>query len=488
VRTAAELRFQIAATGRIEMLGQWKLNDLNRGATAAEPSSVFVFKSLYSPIVAVGSLVFFASYWGEPFGGPYVLVAVLAFFGAADFLEIAQAPQGGVRLSAIRSLIEITLRWAVISGFIFGLLYLSRIAAYLDDNVLLSWALATPIFLWAGEIVLLRLGLSRIPTRRAVVVGMTDLGLRLVDKLQEDALLRTDVLGFFEDRSPARLPANSTRRVLGKSADLFDFVIANHINVVYITLPMNRDSRIVRLLDALLDSTVSIYFVPDVFVFNLIQPRFDVVSGIPVVAVRESPFYGMNGATKRLVDIALASAAIIALSPVWLFVAAGVGLGSKGPVIFKQRRYGLDGKEIVVYKFRSMSVLEDGDKSYTQVSRNDVRVTPFGSFIRKTSLDELPQLLNVLEGSMSIVGPRPHAVAVNEQYRRLIPSYMVRHKVKPGITGWAQVNGYRGGDDLESMTKRISCDLDYLNNWSLRLDILIMIKTAALIWSDSRAY
>ena len=125
---------------------------------------------------------------------------------------------------------------------------------------------------------------------------------------------------------------------------------------------------------------------------------------------------------------------------------------------------------------------------FTAVSRNDARVTRFGAFIRATSLDELPQLFNVLEGSMSIVGPRPHAIAVNEQYRRLIPGYMVRHKVKPGITGWAQVNGYRGGDDIVSMTKRIELDLDYLRHWSLGLDLLIILRTATLVWNDRHAY
>jgi putative colanic acid biosynthesis UDP-glucose lipid carrier transferase len=243
-----------------------------------------------------------------------------------------------------------------------------------------------------------------------------------------------------------------------------------------------------RLLEVLRDSTVSIYFVPDLFVFNLVQARFDLVHGIPVVSVRESPFYGYHGISKRMCDLAVSLVAFLLLSPVLVAVALGVKATSPGPILFKQRRYGLDGKPIIVYKFRSMTVTEDGDKAYTQVSRNDARVTRFGAFMRRTSLDELPQLINVLEGTMSIVGPRPHAVAVNEQYRRLIPSYMVRHKVKPGITGLAQVNGYRGGDDLDSMTKRVDLDLVYLSQWSLRMDMLIILKTAVMVWTDRRAY
>ncbi|PZN26898.1 MAG: undecaprenyl-phosphate glucose phosphotransferase, partial [Proteobacteria bacterium] len=219
-----------------------------------------------------------------------------------------------------------------------------------------------------------------------------------------------------------------------------------------------------------------------------VQPRFDLVNGVPVLAVCESPFYGVRGIAKRLIDIVIAVTALVLLSPVMLAIALAVRLTSPGPVIFKQTRYGLDGKEIVVYKFRSMRVTEDGRTRYTQVTRQDARVTRVGAFIRSTSLDELPQLFNVLEGSMSIVGPRPHAVAVNEQYRRLIPGYMVRHKVKPGITGWAQVNGFRGGDDLGSMRQRIAFDLEYLQNWSLALDLLIILRTAFVVWNDRHAY
>jgi putative colanic acid biosynthesis UDP-glucose lipid carrier transferase len=301
-------------------------------------------------------------------------------------------------------------------------------------------------------------------------------------------LLRTDVLGFFEDRHPSRVTAQTSHPILGTCQDAAEFIAQHEVSVVYITLPLSRDPRIMALLETLRDCTASIYFVPDLFGCSLIQARIDQVRGIPLVAVRESPFYGMRGAAKRLVDISVAGLFIVLLAPVLSGIAIAVKLTSAGPVIFRQRRYGLDGKEIVVYKFRSMTVTEDGANTYTQVSRQDARVTPLGAFLRRMSLDELPQLFNVLEGSMSIVGPRPHAIAVNEQYRRLIPSYMIRHKVKPGITGWAQVHGYRGGDDLELMSKRIEYDLDYLRNWSLGLDIAILVRTVAIVWRDSTAY
>ena len=263
----------------------------------------------------------------------------------------------------------------------------------------------------------------------------------------------------------------------------------NQIDQVFITLPMSRDARIVAMLEALHDSTASIYFVPDIFAFNLIQARFDILGGVPVVAVRETPFYGAAWLVKRVSDVRSPSRSA-------LLAGAGAGRGrarrsacdSPGPVLFRQKRYGLDGREILVLKFRSMSVTEDGKQAFSAASRGDARITRVGAFLRRTSIDELPQLFNVLEGSMSIVGPRPHAVAMNEHYRREIPGYMVRHKVKPGITGWAQVNGFRGGDDLESMRKRIELDLAYLRHWSLWLDLRILFKTISVVLTDRHAY
>ena len=195
----------------------------------------------------------------------------------------------------------------------------------------------------------------------------------------------------------------------------------------------------------------------------------------------------MNGVLKRASDIVFASVLIALLWPLMLAVALGVRMSSPGPIIFKQRRYGLYGERILVYKFRTMLVCEDG--SITQAKRDDPRVTRIGRFLRRTSLDELPQLFNVLFGSMSLVGPRPHAVAHNEEYRKLIDGYMLRHKVRPGITGWAQVNGLRGEtESLEKMTRRVEYDLHYLRNWSLALDISILLRTVRIVLRDRNAY
>ncbi len=456
--------------------------------TSGDPSVVFFINTLLCPVVTLLSLALSLAFWSEPFRGPYLIVAFLAFIGVADFLRLPNLKGQQSIFTSLRFLFDTALRWFVVFGIILGLLYFSGITDRLNNNVLLTWVLSAPLLLWGGQLAALHWGLHRVPPRRAVVVGITDLGIQLERHLSDDPLLCTDVIGFFEDRSPDRVPQACRGSILGQAVHLPDFILQNNVDIVYITLPMTRHPRILRLLEVLRDSTVSIYFVPDLFVFNLVQARFDLVHGIPVVSVRESPFYGYHGISKRMCDLALSLVAFLLLSPVLVAVALGVKVTSPGAILFKQRRYGLDGKPIVVYKFRSMTVTEDGDTAYTQVSRNDVRVTRFGAFIRKTSLDELPQLFNVIEGTMSIVGPRPHAVAVNEQYRRLIPSYMVRHKVKPGITGLAQVNGYRGGDDLDSMTKRVDLDLAYLSQWSMRMDFLIILKTVVMVWADRRAY
>jgi putative colanic acid biosynthesis UDP-glucose lipid carrier transferase len=251
---------------------------------------------------------------------------------------------------------------------------------------------------------------------------------------------------------------------------------------------MATQPRIMKLLDALNDTTASIYFVPDMFINNLMQGRIEAVGKVPVVAVCESPFTGVNGMIKRGSDIVLSILILLLVSPIMLMIALCIMFTSPGAIIFQQRRYGLNGEQILVSKFRSMTVCEDGD-TIQQAHKNDSRITPVGAFLRKTSLDELPQFFNVLQGRMSIVGPRPHAVAHNELYRTMIKGYMVRHKVKPGITGWAQVNGWRGETDtLDKMKMRIDYDLAYLQNWSLALDLYIIFKTIIVVIKDKHAY
>src|SRR5471032_3286080 len=267
-----------------------------------------------------------------------------------------------------------------------------------------------------------------------------------------------------------------------------DFIETHGVKDVFITLPLTSQPRIQSLLESLQNTTASIHFVPDIFGVSVIQGRLEDMGGVPVVGLMVAPFTGINGFVKRSSDIVLSALILLLISPVLAVLAIGVKMSSPGPVIFRQRRTGLDGEIIEVYKFRSMRATDNGSV-VVQATRGDSRITPFGAFIRKTSLDELPQFVNVLQGRMSIVGPRPHAVAHNEQYRKLVKGYMLRHKVKPGITGWAQVNGLRGETaTLDKMEARIQYDLDYLRRWSLLLDLWIIGRTVLVVAQRENAH
>lgn len=333
-----------------------------------------------------------------------------------------------------------------------------------------------------------RLLLAAASNRKAVFAGYNEVSITLAKRLERDPALCLKASGFFDDRSAGRLGLDSHTQLNGTLKELSAFVKKNSVDVIFVSLPLRHLKRVMDLLDDLRDTTASIYYIPDVFVFDLIQARSTEISGIPVVAMCETPFYGYRGIAKRLLDITVSLLAVVLLSPILLLVAFAVKFSSPGPVIFKQRRYGLDGSEIAVYKFRSMKVTEDGAK-IQQASKTDSRITPIGRFLRRSSLDELPQLINVLQGKMSLVGPRPHAVAHNEEYRKLIKGYMLRHKVPPGITGLAQVSGCRGETArLEDMEARVKYDIEYLRHWSLWLDVKIILMTAFKIIRDDQAY
>ena len=319
-------------------------------------------------------------------------------------------------------------------------------------------------------------------------MGAGPLGVKVARALVDGEDQGIDFVGYFDDRTDQRVHEGASRQRLGGLNDVAEYIRQHGIREVFITLPLGSQPRIVQLLEGMQGTTASIFFVPDVFGISIIQGRLQDINGVPVVGICETPFTGTNELVKRVSDVVLATLIIILISPLLLALAIGVKLSSPGPVLFKQRRNGLDGEEIVVYKFRSM-VSQDNGPVVRQATKNDPRVTRFGAFLRRTSLDELPQFFNVVQGHMSIVGPRPHAVAHNEEYRRIIKAYMVRHKVKPGITGWAQVHGHRGETDtLEKMQARVEYDLEYLRNWSIGLDLQIIVRTIRLVFFDRNAY
>jgi putative colanic acid biosysnthesis UDP-glucose lipid carrier transferase len=387
--------------------------------------------------------------------------------------------------------IALLLRWLVVLGALLALGYVTRFSQYYPRRIVLTWACLTPA-LTIGAALALRELLDQLLSnpanaRKAVIAGCTESSQALADRLVEGNDSCLALAGFFDDRGGDRLNVNSQMRLLGKLADLPEFVKKAEVDVVFVALPIRHLSRVMALVDALRDTTASIYYVPDIGVFDLIQSQSASMAGIPVISMCETPFYGHRVVAKRIMDVTLAATMLLLLAPVMLLMAVLIHATSAGPVIFKQRRYGLNGEQIVIRKFRTMTVVEDG-ASIVQVSKADSRLTKLGQFLRRYSLDELPQLINVLQGSMSLVGPRPHAVAHNELFRTLIKGYMVRHKVLPGMTGWAQVNGLRGETKtLDQMEARVRYDLEYLRRWSLKFDLEILLKTALRVLNDSNA-
>jgi putative colanic acid biosysnthesis UDP-glucose lipid carrier transferase len=388
--------------------------------------------------------------------------------------------------------VDVLSSWVMLSAILLLCGYATRSLQYFDADVLIAWLALTPVLQWlaamAGKAALWRWAAQAKTRRLVVVVGAGNLGVKVAKALLAGKDSGAAFGGYFDDRADDRLHPDALSQRLGGLAGLPAYIAENGVREVYITLPLGSQPRIVDLLERVQGTTASLYFVPDVFGISIIQGRLQDMNGVPVVGICETPFTGTNQLVKRISDVILASLILAIVSPVMLLLALGVKLSSPGPVLFAQRRNGLDGGEITVYKFRSMTSQDNG-ASVPQAKRGDPRVTRFGAFIRRTSLDELPQFFNVLQGSMSIVGPRPHAVAHNELYRQVIKAYMVRHKVKPGITGWAQVNGQRGETDtLDKMQARVEFDLEYLRNWTLRLDLQIIARSVRFLFVDRRAY
>lgn len=333
-------------------------------------------------------------------------------------------------------------------------------------------------------------------TRRVAVIGSGVLASKVSSNISEASWFGFKNIGFFDDRTDSRNIGSGQGKPFDQHAGTlsgsFEAIVSmaekGEVDVIFIALPMRAEERIKRILERLENSVATVYVVPDLFVFQLLHAKSIDLNGIPAVGLIGEPNQGVDGVVKRIEDIVLGSVMLAIAALPMLFIALLVKLSSKGPVIFRQTRYGLDGRLIKVMKFRTMTVCEDTEL-VTQATRNDLRVTPLGRILRRFSLDELPQLLNVIGGSMSIVGPRPHAVAHNESYRALIPRYMQRHKIKPGITGWAQINGWRGETEtLDKMQNRVDFDLYYLNQWSIWWDVQIILKTLLVGFSGKNVY
>lgn len=414
-----------------------------------------------------------------------VVICLFNFISSLDHLYVSWRG-----LSLYKEIKKTALHWTISTGILFLSLDFLALGYLTSESLKLMW-FSSVLFGLASYRIALRLLLSNLRkrgfnTRSFVIAGAGELGQSFANKIQLNQSLGLIFQGYYDDQSQVENDANLP--ISGNLEQLIRDCKDGVTDRVYITLPMRAESRIKWLMKELADTTASVYLVPDIFMFELLHARSDVIEGIPAISIYDSPLDGSNAIIKRVEDVVLSTIILVLISPVLFLLALTVKVTSKGSVFFKQTRYGIDGKAIKVWKFRSMTVMEDGTK-VTQAKKNDSRLTPIGRFIRSTSLDELPQFINVLQGQMSIVGPRPHAVVHNEEYRAIINGYMLRHKVKPGITGWAQINGWRGETDtLEKMEKRIEYDLDYIRNWSLAFDLKIVIATIFKGFVDKNAY
>lgn len=371
--------------------------------------------------------------------------------------------------------------------------FITKTSAHFSRVALISWLLLTPTLLVIARYSLRRifsyLKILGVNNQMVVIAGMTENGLRFARELESNPDLGYQIAGFYaDDKSPLYAKIRKHYPVIGNYNDLVQDARTGKWDQIYLALPIESKKRITHIIERLANTATPIRMLPDYFTSNLLKSKYLEIVKTPVLAIYDSPLTAKNAFIKRLEDVIIGSAILLLISPIMLVIAIAVKLTSKGDILFKQDRYGLKGERIKVWKFRSMGVCEN-DGTVTQATRNDVRITKVGKFLRKTSLDELPQFINVLMGTMSIVGPRPHAVVHNEEYRELIPGYMLRHLVKPGITGWAQINGWRGEtDNLYKMRKRVDFDLEYMREWTLWLDIKIIIFTIFRGFNDKNAF
>lgn len=453
------------------------------------------FATLYRlvDLVALTVLYYSAFVYREaqitPFASLTLLVGIIIFNISAEALDLYRS----WRTQSSTALIQMTvITWSITSVCIIILAYFFPQELNIKNNILLLWLVAAYPTLMAWrlifrEILFIQRRQGR-NSRMAAIIGATPSGFNLMVQLLENDHLGIKLHGLYDDRDTNRLPHEFQNSVSGNIKDAIAAAKEGKVDYIYVAMPMSAEARIMDILNQCSDTTCNVYIIPNFFIYNLLNARWQSVGAVQTLSVFDTPFQGANNVLKRIEDIVLGSMILALITIPMLCIAIGIKLTSKGPVLFKQNRYGLDGRQIKVYKFRSMTVQDNGDV-VKQATKNDARITPFGAFLRRTSLDELPQFINVLQGRMSIVGPRPHAVAHNEQYRKLIEGYMLRHKVKPGITGWAQINGFRGETEtINKMVKRVEYDLDYIHRWSVWLDVKIIFATIFKGFVDKNAY
>ncbi|MCM1983281.1 undecaprenyl-phosphate glucose phosphotransferase [Lyngbya confervoides] len=454
---------------------------------------IWGFQRILDALVATGLLLLCTVYFEARINQAYLILAGLTLLLTPPLMKLVGVYDALNTDRPQTRFPQILMGWTLVATLLMFLGFFTQTSIVFSRQLIFTWLLMTPIALGVNHqfihYLLRHLQASGHYSRKAVIAGTGNLSAMLAGQLRSSPELGLELCGFFSDtRFPNQPTPAEFKPALGTLEELPIYVRRYRVDVVYLTLPLHQESQVSKLLRDLQDTTACVYFVPNITMFTLMQAKTYDINGIPLISVWEIPFSDLQYFLKRIFDILIATAALIILSPLMVAIAVAVKITSPGPILFKQKRYGISGQEIKVYKFRSMTVLEN-DSEVKQATKDDRRITPVGRFLRKTSLDELPQFFNVLQGRMSIVGPRPHAVAHNEYYRQRIQGYMLRHLVKPGITGLAQVNGYRGETEtLDKMQARIDYDLKYLRQWSLWLDMVIIFKTVLVVLKRQNAY
>ena len=460
------------------------------------PSIVSGLGAMADGAVLLGSgLALYLLYVGWSDEGYPIYFSILALntfltltaFYFADLYDFESLTRPAQQVKKILVICAIT--FMLIAALAFAL----KISAQLSRVWAFSWFLSAALLIslerTVSTVLLRKWARTGQVTRNIVVVGGGEQGVKLMGVLGRQGDPWSRVIGIFDERSDRTPREIGGIPVLGDLDDLIWFARENRIDDILVALPWSAEQRLLEILHRLKVLPVHIRLSPDKIGLNFLRHGFVHVGGIPALRVSEKPLVDWKFVLKAVEDRVLAAAILLLILPLMLVIAVAIKLDSSGPVLFRQKRYGFNNQFIKVLKFRTMYHDPNPDPSVPQANRNDPRVTRLGAFLRRSSLDELPQCLNVLKGEMSIVGPRPHAVAHDEKYAKMIDEYLSRHRVKPGITGWAQVNGRRGETDtIEKMEQRVAHDLHYIENWSLALDLEIILRTIWIVFRDKNAF
>ena len=445
-----------------------------------------------APLFAFISYVIWHRAWDVP--GNYLLAILISVLLIANYGQVARLYEPANLSRTTLQLSRVTATWLAVMVTLITIAFVTKTSESYSRGWLLIWVVLTLFAFIAVRIVLLvrisRWRQSGHLNQNIVIVGAGDYGQRLIRELRENGDTMLNIVGIFDRRHTRVPPEIDGVPVRGDIDALLRFVRSARVDEIIVALPWRSGDSLTELVQSLRSVPVNVKWCPETIAFQLPVRGLANLGGVSMISLFDRPLAGTGSIAKSVEDRVGAALLLVALSPVMLLIALAVRLDSAGPVLFRQTRYGFNNEEFTVFKFRTMRIdTANPAAALEQARRNDPRITKVGRFLRRTSLDELPQLLNVLKGEMSLVGPRPHAVAHNEQYSRIIDEYFSRHRVKPGITGWAQINGLRGETDTaEKMRKRVEYDVYYIDHWSLLFDIRILFLTLFVGFINRNAY